>query len=135
MDGYKLTVYMYDTIWAFQGGLCYACGQPEPVEGRRLSVDHDHTTALVRGLLCSRCNPLLGKIENAFKRYGLGKYTSIEAVLLRLSYYVEIPPATLAFGMKEHYGYPGRTGTKAHRKRLKREAKLLTPTVEPGRSK
>jgi hypothetical protein len=131
IDNYKLTVEMYDTIFLSQGGVCYACGQPEPVKGRRLSVDHDHTSGLVRGLLCSRCNPLLGKIENAYKRYGLGKITTltVSTFVKRISAYLELSPATLALG-RDHYGYPGRTGTKAHRKRLKREAKLLTPSKQ-----
>lgn len=136
MDGYKLTPEMYLAIFAFQGGVCYACGQAEPVKGRSLAVDHNHATSLVRGLLCGRCNAILGKIENAYKRYGLGKVFGLnEAHLLyRLADYLSTPPAVMALG-KQHFGYPGRTGTKAHRKRLKREAKLLTPTVEPGRSK
>jgi hypothetical protein len=131
MDNYKLTVEMYDAIFAFQGGVCYACEQPEPVKGRRLSVDHDHTTGKIRGLLCSRCNPLLGKIENAYKRYGLGKITTLTVAIFakRIAYYLELTPAWLALG-RDHFGYPGRTGTKAHRKRLRREAKLMTP-LEP----
>jgi hypothetical protein len=124
MDCYKLTPEMYDIIWAFQYGVCYACDQPEPVKGRRLSVDHDHTTGAIRGLLCSRCNPLLGKIENAYKRYGLGKVTTLTVAtfVCRIGQYLRTPPAWSALGIP-HFGYPGRTGTKAHRKRLKKEAR------------
>jgi Recombination endonuclease VII len=124
LDNYKLTIAKYDIIWNFQGGICYACRQPEPVKGRRLSVDHCHTTGLIRGLLCSRCNPIVGKLENAFKRYGLGKVTGLDVQILasRIATYLWEPPATEALGYN-HFGYPGRTGTKAHRKRLRKERK------------
>ena len=29
-----------------------------------LSVDHNHTTSEIRGLLCSRCNMYVGVVEN-----------------------------------------------------------------------
>jgi hypothetical protein len=124
MDGYKLTPEMYDFIWQFQCGVCYVCDQPEPVKGRRLSVDHDHADGKIRGLLCSRCNPLLGKIENAYKRYGLGKVVtlSVATFVCRVGQYLKLTPAWQALG-RDHFGYPGRTGTKAHRKRLKKEAR------------
>lgn len=124
MDNYKLTIEQYDIIFAFQNGVCYVCQCPEPVKGRRLSVDHDHDTGEIRGLACSRCNPLLGKIENAFKRYGLGKVPglTVAIVVWRLHQYLAVPPARSALG-RIHLGYTGRTGTKAHRKRLRKEKK------------
>ncbi len=127
-DNYKLTVEQYDIIFAFQGGVCYACQQAEPVKGRRLSVDHNHDTGLVRGLLCSRCNPIIGKLENAYKRYGLGKVIGLTVTTLatRIASYLWQPPATKALGM-EHFGYTGRTGTKTHRARLRKEKKFTTP--------
>ena len=40
-----------------QAGRCAICDkQPKTI----LYIDHDHTTGLVRGLLCSRCNMALG---------------------------------------------------------------------------
>jgi len=124
MDNYKLTVEQYNAILAYQGGVCYICHCSEPVKGRRLSVDHDHKTGEIRGLACSRCNPLLGKIENAFKRYGLGKVIGLTVAILvgRLANYLHAPPARMALG-EIHLGYSGRTGTKKHRARLRKEKK------------
>lgn len=127
-DGYKLTVVQWHLINDHQNGVCYACQQLEPVKNRRLSVDHNHTTGEVRGLLCSRCNPLLGKLERAYARYGLGKVLtlSVAKYALRIGHYLEEPPAVKALGMS-HFGYTGRTGTKAHRARLRRERKQNAP--------
>jgi len=49
----------YDKLLTGQGGLCAACRQPESMK-RRLSVDHDHETGAVRGLLCNACNRAIG---------------------------------------------------------------------------
>jgi hypothetical protein len=47
----------YEALLAAQGGVCALCGKPPKT--RRLSVDHDHKTGTVRGLLCFRCNRAL----------------------------------------------------------------------------
>lgn len=46
-----------------QGGRCALCG--DPPGRRRLSVDHDHATGLVRGMLCHRCNTALGNLKDS----------------------------------------------------------------------
>jgi hypothetical protein len=54
----------YERLLAFQGGRCYVCGQVPRV--RRLAVDHDHETGVVRGLLCANddfgCNVSLRRL-------------------------------------------------------------------------
>lgn len=110
----------WEIVYAFQQGVCYVCGEPQPPTkkgAKRLATDHDHDTGEVRGLLCSRCNPVLGKLENAFKRYGLSKVQGLTLlrVIFRLHEYLESPPARRALG-KTVIGYPGRVGTIAHRK-------------------
>jgi len=51
-DPRELDRYCEWTIW--QEDRCAICGDVE--RGRRLHLDHDHDTGLVRGLLCPPCN-------------------------------------------------------------------------------
>jgi Recombination endonuclease VII len=57
---YGLTLEEFRAILARQGGVCAICGRG----GRRLCVDHCHTTGKVRGFLCSPCNTGLGCYED-----------------------------------------------------------------------
>lgn len=62
-NNYGLTWDEFDLIFATQDGRCAICGgKPRKY---RLSVDHDHKTGEIRGLLCSRCNhKLLGSAND-----------------------------------------------------------------------
>ena len=66
---YGLTVAQYDEMFAAQGGCCAVCGRPESrMKGgkvARLSVDHDHKTGKVRGLLCDKHNRALGLLGDS----------------------------------------------------------------------
>lgn len=58
---YGLTVADYDAILARQKGRCKICGGgPNGRQKDRFHVDHDHATGKVRGLLCYRCNKMVG---------------------------------------------------------------------------
>ena len=57
---YHITPEEWEGIYEAQGEACAGCGYVPKDGGRRLSVDHDHKTKHVRGLLCWRCNTVLG---------------------------------------------------------------------------
>lgn len=54
----------YERLYAEQGGKCAIC-QRATGKTKRLAVDHDHETGLVRGLLCGPCNQLVGYFKNS----------------------------------------------------------------------
>lgn len=60
---FGLTWDEYELIYATQDGRCAICGgRPRK---HMLSIDHDHKTGEIRGLLCSRCNHrLLGSAND-----------------------------------------------------------------------
>lgn len=67
MRHYGVSEKLYNLILAAQDGVCAICRQPESVVRRgqqlALSVDHNHLTNEIRGLLCSGCNRSLGMMK------------------------------------------------------------------------
>ena len=60
---YGMTKEQYDALLRAQGGRCAICHKP--LDGpRRPSIDHNHETGEVRGLLCSACNRGLGAFQD-----------------------------------------------------------------------
>jgi hypothetical protein len=60
---YRLTCRQYDRLLARAGGFCEICGLADHENAHgRLWIDHDHAIGdwAVRGLVCRRCNILLG---------------------------------------------------------------------------
>jgi len=57
---YGISLEEYEHMLAAQCGRCAICGKHESNLYVRLSVDHNHKTGKVRGLLCRRCNSMLG---------------------------------------------------------------------------
>ena len=63
---YGLTALEFYVLLEEQNQVCKICGQGETNrQKKRLSVDHDHKTNIVRGLLCHRCNTVLGMAEES----------------------------------------------------------------------
>lgn len=54
----------YSAILAAQDGACKIC-KNTCVSGRRLAVDHCHSTGKIRGLLCMNCNNALGRAKDS----------------------------------------------------------------------
>ena len=63
---YGLTEEQYQAMLTEQGGKCAICGSAHGLASKMypLYVDHCHTTGLVRGLLCQRCNAGLGMFQD-----------------------------------------------------------------------
>ena len=55
---YGITIEDYNRLLSSQNSQCAICGNIPLSRG--LMVDHNHTTGVVRGLLCSRCNFMIG---------------------------------------------------------------------------
>ena len=58
---YGITEQDYNDMLYAQDCCCAICGH-SPDE--RLVVDHDHSTGLIRGLLCDPCNLMLGQAND-----------------------------------------------------------------------
>lgn len=56
---YGATTEEIESMFKQQSGKCAICGGQSSA-GRRLSIDHDHETGQIRGLLCDKCNRGLG---------------------------------------------------------------------------
>lgn len=52
---YGMTIEQFDKLKENQNGLCLGCYQDKP-----LCVDHCHKTGKIRGLLCRKCNAVIG---------------------------------------------------------------------------
>jgi hypothetical protein len=58
---FKITPEEYAEMLSAQGGACACCGGVNE-NGMRLAVDHDHSTGMIRGLLCGTCNTGIGAL-------------------------------------------------------------------------
>jgi len=65
---YGLTPEAYHDRLIAQSGRCDICNDPLSRDHRRMSIDHSHHSGRVRGLLCQRCNSLLGYLEKPPRR-------------------------------------------------------------------
>ena len=64
---YGISLEKYHEILEAQGGVCAIC-HTHPTK-TRLSVDHDHQTGVIRGLLCHRCNLGIGAFCDSHERF------------------------------------------------------------------
>ena len=67
LSGYGLSVEAHRSLVEKQGNVCAICGSAPGAwraNGGGLVIDHDHSTGMVRGLLCPSCNRGLGQFED-----------------------------------------------------------------------
>jgi hypothetical protein len=98
---FNITPEEYDEILLAQDGRCGICEKP-PKPGKRLAVDHDHKTGIIRGLLCFYCNKRVLGARSA-------------DVLIKTAAYVFEQPARRVIGARIAPGRP--------KKRRKRKTK------------
>lgn len=65
----------YNAMVDSQAGLCAICEEAEKARNkdrtlRRIQIDHDHSTGVVRACLCSRCNGGLAGFDDSTARMG-----------------------------------------------------------------
>ncbi len=76
----------YELLHEKQNGLCAICNKPETRKShknrtksndeswstiKRLSIDHNHNTGQIRGLLCGSCNTALGGFKDSIELLNL----------------------------------------------------------------
>ncbi len=77
LKSYGLALDEFESMMNQQGGQCAICRSDVPGRGRKeFSVDHDHKTGKVRGLLCGACNQ------------GLGCFRDVPEFLIAAAYYL-----------------------------------------------
>lgn len=75
MRTYGLSVEDYNRIFDEQNGRCKICGRHQTNFKNALHVDHNHKNMVIRGLLCYRCNHILGSFkENPLIFIKMAKY-------------------------------------------------------------
>jgi len=59
---YRINLQTYESLLQAQGGKCKICGVDSNPDSRAgyFVIDHNHATGGIRGLLCTKCNALLG---------------------------------------------------------------------------
>jgi hypothetical protein len=61
---YGITLKEYYELLEKQDNKCAICGRHKSEFNKLLSVDHDHKTGKVRGILCNNCNTAIGKLQD-----------------------------------------------------------------------
>lgn len=74
---YGITLEEYKKLLSLQNNVCAICFRPSD-DKRDLSVDHNHETGKIRGLLCRNCN------------LGLGLLGDNKQMLLRACTYLDV---------------------------------------------
>jgi len=60
---YGINIEQYNDLFSKQEGKCSICNKHQTTLKNKLVVDHDHATGEIRGLLCKKCNVMIGFAE------------------------------------------------------------------------
>lgn len=72
-----------DEIEAAFTGNCHVCGLSEKDHGKKLNLDHDHESGVLRGWLCNRCNLAAGLLcDSPDRMRALAEYIERTTVLI-----------------------------------------------------
>lgn len=64
METYGISTERVDEMILEQKGRCYVCEREFSSEpGMRANLDHNHTTGMIRRVICTTCNHFIGRIE------------------------------------------------------------------------
>ncbi len=64
---YDLTLEQYNELLEQQNHCCLICHVHQSKLRRKLAVDHSHKSGKIRGLLCTKCNTILGTFDDNIK--------------------------------------------------------------------
>lgn len=64
MKVFGLSSEEFDVMLVNQCGVCAICKTSEPTGAGTWHIDHCHSTGKIRGLLCSKCNHVLGLVND-----------------------------------------------------------------------
>jgi hypothetical protein len=66
LHSYNINIDTIESVYISQGGCCKICNKKYSTFSKHggLYIDHCHTTGKVRGLLCAKCNGLLGSCND-----------------------------------------------------------------------
>jgi hypothetical protein len=67
---YGITLDTYNKLFNNQSGCCAICDKHQSQLKRRLHVDHDHLTGIVRELICQHCNTAIGLLGDSAHNVG-----------------------------------------------------------------
>lgn len=98
---FNISTYERAEILAVQESGCAICRRPAKSSGHSFHVDHDHTSGLVRGLLCWTCNRALGYFRDKLE------------TLKNAVEYLSNPPASKALD-GDRFGRTGRITKKSN---------------------
>jgi hypothetical protein len=92
LSQYGLDGWTFQELLRSQGGVCAVCRkallfQPEV---RPPSIDHDHATGKVRGILCQSCNIRVRWFEQAMKDGALVLAQHVDGFALKIARYLDV---------------------------------------------